>query len=117
MAKYYNKSPGSLALTLKGGRAATLPGKAWTEISAEDEGSEDVVRALKRGLLTRFDLEPVAAPPSVVEVVTALPAEVVAAESEPLPVAEPAAVDPGVEPEESAEKAVSEVSSSRRKKW
>ena len=116
MAKYYNRSPGSLALTLKGGRAATLPGKAWTEISAEDEGSEDVIRALKRGLLTRFDLEPVAAPPSVVEVVTALPAEAVVAESDTL-AAEPAAVETGVELEESAEKAVSEVSSSRRKKW
>lgn len=55
MPLYYNKSGGSLAVTLKSGRTASLPGKTWSSIDVEDEGSEDLIRVLGAGFLTRFD--------------------------------------------------------------
>jgi hypothetical protein len=55
MAKYYNKNPGPLAVTLKSGASACLPGKAWSEISIEEEGAEDLIQFVKKGYLTRFD--------------------------------------------------------------
>lgn len=53
MAKYFNTSKGSLAVVLRSGASASLPGKAWTVIPAHEEGSEDVIRAVKRGFLVR----------------------------------------------------------------
>jgi hypothetical protein len=53
MAEYYNKSPVSLAVTLKSGGTAFLAGKSWTEIPADEEGSEDVIRAVQRGFIIR----------------------------------------------------------------
>jgi hypothetical protein len=55
MAKYYNKNSGPLAVSLKSGAPACLPGKAWTEIPPEEEGSEDLIQNVKKGFLTRFD--------------------------------------------------------------
>jgi hypothetical protein len=67
MPLYYNKSAGSLAVTLKSGRTASLPGKTWSTISVEDEGSEDLVRVLGKGFLQRFDNEQIEKTPEKVQ--------------------------------------------------
>lgn len=61
MAKYYNKSSGPLAVALRSGRPGFLAGKSWTEIPAEEEGSEDLVRALRKGFIVRYEVPVVAA--------------------------------------------------------
>lgn len=55
MAKYYNKSSGPLAVALRSGRPGLLAGKSWTEIPAEEEGSEDLIRALRKGFIVRYE--------------------------------------------------------------
>jgi len=61
MARYYNRENGSLSLTLRGGKSVTIVGKQWVEIPTENEGSEDLVTALRKGHLYRF-AEPVETP-------------------------------------------------------
>lgn len=55
---------GSLAIGLRGGRSAILPGKSWTEIPTEDEGAEDLVRAVKRGFAVRSSVDDLPAAPA-----------------------------------------------------
>jgi hypothetical protein len=70
MAEYYNKSPVSLAVTLKSGGTAFLAGKAWTEVSADEEGSEDVIRAVQRGFIIRSTMPATALAPTPAPVST-----------------------------------------------
>jgi hypothetical protein len=56
MAKYYNKSSGPLAVALKSGRPGLLAGKSWTEIPAEEEGSEDLIRLLRKEFIVRYEV-------------------------------------------------------------
>lgn len=55
MAEYYNKSSGPLVVTLSGGRSLYLHGKAWSTVSPEDEGAEDLIAYLRKGFLVRFE--------------------------------------------------------------
>lgn len=57
MAKYYNTSNGSLAVALRSGNSASLPGKQWSNIPSSEEGSEDLINAVKRGFLVRSTIE------------------------------------------------------------
>lgn len=91
MAQYFNRESGSLAVTLRTGKACTIPGKSWVEIAAEDEGSEDLIRILQRGYVYRFDSgEEVKNTPETIE--TASSPEPVAEVSAP-PAAETASPD------------------------
>lgn len=58
MAQYHNRGTGPLAIALRSGKSAAIPGKAWVEIPAAEEGSEELIRALKQGFLYRFDPGP-----------------------------------------------------------
>jgi len=84
MAKYYNKSQVALAVTLRSGKSSFLAGKAWTEISAAEEGSEDVIRAVRRGLILRSDIGAADAALVPAPAVPAVPAVPAAPASEPV---------------------------------
>lgn len=98
MAKYYNKNSGPLAVTLKSGAPACLPGKAWTEIPLEEEGSEDLIQYVKKGFLTRFDNS--VADPKPVEKAQPAPKKLEAAPAKEEAKAPAAALSPATKPED-----------------
>jgi len=53
MSRYYNRETGSLAVALKNGGTLLIAGKSWVELTLEQEGSEDVCRAVRKGYLVR----------------------------------------------------------------
>lgn len=57
MAKYFNTSKGTLAVVLRSGDSASLPGKQWTNIPSHEEGSEDLINAVKKGFLVRSTVD------------------------------------------------------------
>lgn len=72
MAKYFNTSNGPIAVELRNGKSASIPGKTWANIPSEQEGSEDLIRAVRKGFLVRSVVEDDAvsevSPPAVLEV-------------------------------------------------
>jgi len=54
MARYFNQTSGSVAVTLRRGGSVYIPAKRWMEIPAEDESSADLVRALRLKHLVRL---------------------------------------------------------------
>jgi hypothetical protein len=89
MARYYNKSRGPLALTLRDGRCTVARPKEWIEIEPRDEGSSSVIFYRRKGVLHRApdsSEAPVeASPPEVPEPGVPQPTESVKAEPEPEP--------------------------------
>lgn len=84
MAKYFNKGS-SIAVVLRRGDSATLYGKSWTELAPEDEGSEDLIRAIKAGLILRSTVDDEVTSP-VKEAKPDEKVETVAEKVEPAPV-------------------------------
>jgi len=66
MSKYYNKNQHLFTASLRDGTTAVFAGKSWTYVSPSLEGSEDLIRAVNKGVLVRrADPIPVAAPVTV----------------------------------------------------
>lgn len=55
MARYFNRTSGSVAVTLRGGGSVYVPAKSWMNIPLEEENSADLIRALQKGYLARFE--------------------------------------------------------------
>ena len=55
MARYFNLTSGSVAITLKSSGSVYIPAKSWMTLPSEDEGSADLLRCLKMGYLARFE--------------------------------------------------------------
>lgn len=65
MARYYNRNPGPFPARLRNGESALLPGNSWIDISAEEDGSEDLMRGIQLGYLARFEDLPKESIPAV----------------------------------------------------
>jgi len=76
MARYYNRENGPLVVTFKSGKSTPVPSHTWITIPADEEGSEELLTAVRKGFLHRYEepSEPAPAPapeavaPAVVEV-------------------------------------------------
>jgi hypothetical protein len=97
VARYYNRNPGPFPARLRNGESALLPGNSWTDISAEEDGSEDLMRGIKLGYLARFEDLP-KDPPK--ESIPAAPMETGEAPKIPLPFKPEAREKLELEPEE-----------------
>ncbi len=86
MARYYNTTRGSLALSLSSG-SFSLPAKSWTEIPTADEGSPNLAPLVRTGFLVRCTIDSV---PAVEPVPVPVPVPVV----EPPPPPPPARAKP-----------------------
>ena len=53
MARYYNKTSGLLTVTLKNGSAAVVPSKQWLPVESKLDGSSDLQKKVRKGLLVR----------------------------------------------------------------
>jgi len=105
MARYYNKTRGTVPLTLNG-RSVLVGGKSYIDIAESDEGAPALVTAVSKGILKRKNV----APPAVVAVVQELPPEpVVVPEPDP-------AVMPEIEPADVVEVADAESSDHKGRK-
>lgn len=119
MARYYNKTSGSLAITLRGGDSLSIPGNSWTEIPAAQEGSEDLIRAVKNDFLYRFVTDEAPAPaPSPVAVVAEPAAPEISAVKAEVKEEQSASVAESEVADEAAQETASEKTSesSRRRK-
>ena len=112
MAKYFNTSKGTLAVVLRSGDSASLPGKQWTNIPSHEEGSEDLVNAMKKGFLVRSTVDDEVEPTVSKEKVEAPAAQAEVAETVSTASAEPGSNEPTASKEAVTEK----TSESRRRK-
>jgi hypothetical protein len=75
MANYYNTSSGPLAIGLRRGGSALISPRKWHFIDSADEGSEDIVFAVKKGFLVRSAVDDVPEVKTVAPVVVQAPVE------------------------------------------
>lgn len=54
MARYFNRTRSSVAVTLARGGSVYVPSKCWLDVATEDESSADLVRVTQQGYLVRF---------------------------------------------------------------
>lgn len=103
MARYYNKTRTPVSLTLRSGKAVSIPGKRWLVLEAEDEGSSSLAFHVSKGHLVRQEISTGALPEQPVPVPAPVAGNSSVAVQNKSPEVEPPSVQsPPMKKEESA---------------